>query len=65
MKLKDTQTEIKLPTGTVTIGPGTVPISSASIATTSIKDMITEFRKASRLGIFDDKEEMKPLSGTK
>ena len=57
MKTKKPQTseiiKIKLPVETVTVGPGTVPTSGASTSTTSIKDMSTNLRKASRVGLFD------------
>lgn len=38
---------------TISIGPGTVPTSSASISQTSISGMTTGFRKASKLGLFE------------
>lgn len=44
---------LHLPGGNIIIGPGTVPTSTASVPTTSIKDMIKEFRRASKLGLFE------------
>lgn len=50
------KSKLKLLTGTFTIGPGTVPTSGASVSQTSIKDMTSLLRKASRKGIFEIKE---------
>lgn len=49
---------LDLPTGTISIGPGTVPTSTASVSETSMKDLISAFRKASRLGVFDSAEKV-------
>lgn len=49
--------EIKLPGEWITIGPGTVPTSGASVAQTSIKDMVSKLRKASKEGLFKEKED--------
>lgn len=54
---KSEKLEIKLPGEIIAIGPGTVPLSSASVSTTSIKDVIAGARRASKLGLFDEKEE--------
>lgn len=52
----DTTGEIrlKLPIETVILGPGTVPTSGASVGTTSIPEMSSSLRKASKAGLFDD-----------
>lgn len=48
---------IKLPGETVKIGPGTVPTSSTSISSTSISGMISGFKKASKMKLFDNQAE--------
>lgn len=55
MKHRDKKTDftITLLGETITPGPGTVPTSLASVPKTSIKDMISGLKKASRLGLFD------------
>lgn len=47
------QYKIQLTGETVIVGPGTVPTSTASVSETSIKEVSSGFRRASRLGIFD------------
>lgn len=44
---------LELPGETITTGPGTVPVSGASVTQTSIKEIASGFRKISRLRIFD------------
>lgn len=46
-------TTLRLLGRTITIGPGTVPTSPTSVSATSIKDVISAARKASKLGVFD------------
>lgn len=41
-----------LPTGEVVLGRGTVPVSTASVAKTSIPEIIVAFRQASKAGTF-------------
>lgn len=54
LEIKETPLTITLPgTGPISIGPGTVPTSAYGAQTTSIKKIITNFRRASRLGIFE------------
>lgn len=50
------KSKLELLTGSFTIGPGTVPTSGASVSQTSIKEMTSLLRKASRKGIFEVKE---------
>lgn len=52
---------LKLPTGTITIGPGTVPTSPASVSQTKITEVIKASRRASKLKLFDFPEEEKYL----
>ena len=49
---------LDLPTGSVSIGPGTVPTSTASVSETSMADIIIASRKASKFGIFDSAEKV-------
>ena len=44
---------IQLPGEIITVGPGTVPTSTASVSETSVKEISSGFRRASKLGIFD------------
>ena len=44
--------ELKLPSGGITIGPGTVPTSGASVSTTSIEQITADLREASKLGLY-------------
>lgn len=53
------KSKLKLLTGSFAIGPGTVPISGASVAKTSIKEITTLSREASRKGIFESEESYK------
>lgn len=68
MKIKEPQTseiiKIKLPEETVTVGPGTVPTSGASTSSTSVKEMSTSLRKASRVGLFDSLLELEDETST-
>lgn len=48
--------KIELPGETIFTGPGTVPTSGASVAQTSIKEMVSLSRKASREGVFESIE---------
>ena len=50
------KSKIKLPMGSFTIGPGTVPTSGASVSKTSIEEITSLSRKASRKGTFEPKE---------
>lgn len=50
---KKYKTTLQLPGKTIFIGPGTVPSSGASVSSTRIEDIAAEFRKASKLGVFD------------
>ena len=52
-KITEEQHEIQLPGEIVVVGPGTVPTSTASVSETSIKEISSGFRRASKLGIFD------------
>lgn len=52
-KIADEQYKIKLPGEIITIGPGTVPTSTASVSKTSIKEVSSGLRRASRIGLFD------------
>ena len=45
--------KIKILGETIVTGPGTVPISAGSVAQTSIKQMVSLLRKASREGMFE------------
>lgn len=45
--------KIILPGEVISVGPGTVPTSGASVSQTSMKEMVSLLRKASREGIFD------------
>lgn len=47
---------LKLPEGIFSVGPGTVPTSAASVAQTSIEEITSLSRKASRKGTFESKE---------
>jgi len=54
-KVKQVHTKkyrLELPTGTVLIGPGTVPTSLASPSTTSISEISAAMREISKLGIY-------------
>lgn len=44
---------IKLPTETIEVGPGTVPVSTASVSRTSVKEMSSGLRRISKLKIFE------------
>lgn len=48
---KETIIKITLPTGSLTIGEGTVPISTPSVGTS--QDMVRSWRKVSEAGIYD------------
>lgn len=48
--------KIKLSEETIFTGPGTVPTSDASVARTSIKEMVSLLRKASQKGIFEPRK---------
>lgn len=50
------KSKLKLLMGNFAFGPGTVPTSGASVSQTSIKEMTSLLRKASRKGIFEVKE---------
>lgn len=56
--------KIKLPTETVIVGPGTVPTSAASTSRTSVQEMATGLRKASKSGLFDGFVEDGSSAGT-
>jgi len=47
-----TEIKLRLPDGAVTIGPGTVPTSLGSISSTSIKQISSDLREVSKLGLF-------------
>lgn len=47
------QPKIKLFGETITVGPGTVPTSAASVTETSITDVVSGAKKASKLGLFE------------
>lgn len=51
--------KIELSGETIITGPGTVPTSGASVTKTSISEMVSLLRKASRNGIFELKENLK------
>ena len=48
--------KLKIAGQIIITGPGTVPTSTASVARTSIKDMVSSLRKASREGTFEPEE---------
>lgn len=48
--------KIKVAGETILTGPGTVPTSTASVSHTSIKQMVSLLRKASREGTFELKD---------
>ena len=48
---------IRLPGENISVGPGTVPTSTASVSYTSFKKMASELRKASKEGLFNNKDE--------
>lgn len=51
--------KIKILGETIVTGPGTVPTSAGSVAQTSIKQMASLLRKASREGIFEPEDTYK------
>lgn len=53
VKRKTVSKTLTLPWRTLSVGPGTVPTSSASLTKTSVKDMVSGLRKASRIGLFE------------
>lgn len=50
-------TELKLPWGTVKIGPGTVPTSPHGAQETDINEVKKAMRELSKLGIWDSEED--------
>ena len=48
--------KIKIAGETIITGPGTVPTSAGSVAQTSIKEMVSLLRKASREGTFEPED---------
>lgn len=54
---KEEEFRIKLPEGTVTIGPGTVPTSEGSVKRTIVSEMVSKLRQISKEGIFDSSTE--------
>lgn len=48
--------KIRIAGETILTGPGTVPTSAASVSRTSIKEMTSSLRKASREGTFELKD---------
>jgi len=53
VKSVKTPTTIKLAGESIIIGSGTVPNSPTSIDKTNIKKVVSGFKKASELGVFD------------
>lgn len=48
--------KLQLPEGIFSVGPGTVPSSNASASKTSIEEITSLSRRASKKGIFEEKE---------